>query len=85
MTELRMLTRHECMKRLGIKRTSLDNKVKEGLIPKPNKGSIKSTTWPSHEIDALIRAEIRGCSQWELKRLVEQLTHQRSQIDIFLN
>jgi prophage regulatory protein len=53
--------------------------IKRGTMTPPVRLGCKISAWPSHEIDALNRAEIAGASQDELRALVQQLVAQRQQ------
>jgi prophage regulatory protein len=40
----------------------------------------RASTWPRHEVDALIRAQIAGASDAQLRALVKHLVAQRSEL-----
>lgn len=63
--------------RVGIKRTSIYKRIKEGKFPAPIKLSENVSVWPSCEVDACTEAIIKGYSDNEIKALVQQLHTQR--------
>jgi prophage regulatory protein len=58
--------------RRGRSRPQLYVDIKRGTMTPPVRLGCKLSAWPSHEIDALNRAEIAGASQDELRALVRQ-------------
>jgi prophage regulatory protein len=64
--------------RRGRSRPQLYVDIKRGTMTPPVRLGCKLSAWPSHEIDALNRAEIAGASQDELRALVQQLVAQRT-------
>ena len=63
--------------RRGRSRPQLYIDIKRGTMTPPVRLGLKLSAWPSHEIDALNKAEIAGASQDELRALVQQLVEQR--------
>jgi prophage regulatory protein len=63
---------------LGISRSTCYLHINQGLLPKPISIGSRAVGWPSHEIDAILNARISGCSDSEIKELVNQLQNQRS-------
>ncbi len=80
MTETISLLRMETVvSRRGRSRPQLYIDIKRGTMTPPVRLGEKISAWPSHEIDALNRAEIAGASQDQLRALVKQLVAQRTQ------
>jgi prophage regulatory protein len=63
---------------LGISRSTCYLHINQGLLPKPISIGSRAVGWPSHEIDAILNARISGCTDVEIKELVNQLQNQRS-------
>jgi len=63
--------------RRGRSRPQLYIDIKRGTMTPPVRLGAKLSAWPSHEVDALNRAEIGGASAEELRSLVQQLLEQR--------
>ncbi len=61
----------------GLKRTALFARVENGLFTKPVKVGPKCTAWPSHEVQAIVRAHVAGASEVEIAALVERLHQSR--------
>jgi prophage regulatory protein len=66
--------------RRGRSRAQLYIDIKRGTMTPPVRLGEKLSAWPSHEIDALNRAEIAGATPDELRALVQQLVAQRAQL-----
>jgi prophage regulatory protein len=64
--------------RRGRSRPQLYVDIKRGTMTPPVRLGCKLSAWPSHEIDALNRAEIAGASQDELRALVQELVALRA-------
>ncbi|MFH7564524.1 helix-turn-helix transcriptional regulator [Oceanimonas smirnovii] len=64
--------------RLSISRSSLYNRIKDGLITPPINIGTTAVRWPDSEIDTLVAAMITGKTKAELQRLVNDLTIQRN-------
>ena len=65
------------MEVMGISRTTLYERIKQGLMPPPVKIGLRSVAWPEHEVTAVICARIAEKSENEIRRLVIQLQEQR--------
>lgn len=59
-------------------RSSFYGDIGCGLAPRPVALGARSVGWPAHEVDALVRARIRGATEVELRNLVVALTRQRT-------
>jgi prophage regulatory protein len=66
--------------RRGRSRPQLYIDIKRGTMTPPVRLGEKLSAWPSHEVDALNRAEIGGATQDELRVLVKHLVEQRRQM-----
>lgn len=62
----------------GKSRSSFYGDIGCGLAPRPVALGARSVGWPAHEVDALLRARIRGATEIELRDLVLALTRQRT-------
>lgn len=50
--------------------------IQRGLWTKPVALGPQCSAWPKHEVDALQAARLRGCTEDEIRALVDEL-HQR--------
>lgn len=61
------------LQRRGRQKSQHADDVRAGVFTRPLKPSSRMALWPSHEVDALIAAEIAGKSPDEIRQLVRQL------------
>lgn len=64
---------------LAEKATRLYERVKLRTLTPPVKLTLRSSAWPEHEVQALVRAQMAGCSDLELTALVQRLVAARTQ------
>ena len=62
----------------GRSRCSLYNDINNGLLTPPVHFSKKFSVWPVHEIDAIAAARLAGCSNDEIKKLIQTLKDART-------
>lgn len=74
-----LLRLESVVSRRGRSRPQLYVDIKRGVMTPPVRLGGKISAWPSHEVDALNRAEIAGATQDELRALVLRLVAQRAQ------
>lgn len=77
MESARLLRLPAVLAAYGKSRSSFYTDVSCGLAPRPVALGARSVGWPAHEVDALLRARIRGATEIELRDLVSTLTRQR--------
>lgn len=65
------------IERVGLKRSSIYDRISLGLFPSPVKLGPRTSVWPAHEVDACNVAIIKGKTPEEIKALVQQLHAQR--------
>lgn len=58
-------------------KTSIYNRVSEGLLTKPVKTGSQTTGWPDYEVDICVAAQVAGQSKDQIRELVNQLHAQR--------
>lgn len=67
-------------------KTSIYNRVKEGLFTKPVKLTAQTSGWPDYEVETIVAAQIAGQSKDEIRALVNNLHAQRiERFKILLN
>jgi|UPI00046F7ED2 Predicted transcriptional regulator len=66
----------------GLKRSSLYLAVASGTFPQPIHISYRSIGWPASEVQAIIRARIRGEDVDTIKKLVASLVENRKQLGV---
>jgi len=64
---------------LGISKSTLHNRINDGLMTPPISIGDRAVAWPSNEIESLVNAQIAGKSQEEIKLLVKVLIKNRKQ------
>ena len=62
---------------MGVSRTTLYNRIRDGLMTPPVKIGARGVAWPEHEVTAVICARIAEKFEDEIRRLVIQLQEQR--------
>ncbi len=77
MSSIDLLRIETVASRRGRGRSQLYLDIREGLMTPSLRLSRKLSAWPSHEVDALNRAEIAGATPEEIRALVCQLVEQR--------
>ena len=53
--------------------TSHYDDIARGLFTRPVKMGVRTSSWPEHEVEALIRARIAGKTDDEIRELVQKL------------
>ena len=69
----------EILERIGISRSSLHNRIKDGLWCPPIRIGSRSVGFINYEIDELLKAYIRGSSPSEIRELVKKLVADRKE------
>lgn len=64
----------------GVRRSSIYQKVKDGLLPPPVTIGLRAVAWPAAEIRTIIRTQITGQGQDAIKILVTKLVSERQNI-----
>ena len=65
---------------LGLCKSSIYLKIKQGLLPPPVQIGERAVAWPSREIEMVIAAQISGKPEGVIKALVCQLVADRNAI-----
>ncbi|NQZ22028.1 MAG: AlpA family phage regulatory protein [Colwellia sp.] len=68
------------LKTFSFKKSTLYNRIQEGLIVPPVSLGGRSVAWPDHELQAILRAMCAGKSPDEIKQLVTELVAKRSEL-----
>jgi len=76
-TRIKMLRGPAVDELRGTCRTSRFRATKAGILPPPIK-TTGATTWPEHEIEACLRAEMAGATIEELQDLVRRIVEARA-------
>ena len=63
---------------LGLCKSSIYLRVKQGLLPPPVSNGDRAVAWPSREIEMIIAAQISGKPKGVIKALVNQLVADRN-------
>lgn len=67
-------------KRTSHSHSGVYNQMDAGLLPRSVKIGPKRVAWIEHEIDEILKARLRGCSDAEIKELVRSLEAQRAEL-----
>jgi prophage regulatory protein len=78
MADLKLERLPNVLGRNGRSRSELYRKISEGTHTPPVRVGSRCAAWPSHEIDALIAADIAGATDEQRRQLVERLLANRS-------
>jgi prophage regulatory protein len=68
------------LNRFSFKKSTLYNRIEEGLITPPVSLGGRSVAWPEHELDSILNAMCAGKSPDEIKALVAELLVKRSEL-----
>lgn len=79
-TSLTIERREETCKRLACGRSTLYNRINEGLFPPPFSIGERAVAFCSHETDAIIKAMISGKQKDDIKELVKALIEYRQNV-----
>jgi len=63
---------------LGLCKSSIYLRIKQGLLPPPVPNGERAVRWPSREIEMIIAAQISGKPKGVIKALVNQLVADRN-------
>ena len=77
MTNLRMLKRSEVLKIFGFSGSTLDRRIKMGLITPPINLCGRRTAWLESEIVEILELIISGSSSTDIEFLVQRLIQER--------
>lgn len=75
-----IIRKHEISAQAGISKSTLNNRIKDGLMPPPISLGARAVGVYQHEITAVIAAMGAGKSVDEIRELVISLTAKRQQL-----
>ncbi|SET70045.1 transcriptional regulator, AlpA family [Nitrosomonas marina] len=75
--QLKFLRCSDVEERTGYSRSTIYNRIAEGLLPEPVKIGIRASAWPDFEINAINAALVAGKSDEEIRALVARLVAAR--------
>ena len=75
-----LLRKPQVLDSLGIKRSTLQNRINEGLFPPPIQIGGRSIAWTNQEVDTIVKSYIAGKTPDEIRFTVKQLVHQRHEV-----
>jgi len=78
-TEFRLDRIEYVLGRRGCEKSKHYADVQHGVFTPPVRVG-RASTWPRHEVDALICAQIAGASETQLRALVKHLVAQRAEL-----
>lgn len=82
MSEIKLLRKPEVIKQTLKPHATIYKDIREGLFPTPIKLSKAVSAWLKHEIDQVLAARIRGCTDDEIRELVRNLEEQRKTVGL---
>jgi prophage regulatory protein len=68
------------MDRHFVKDSALAQQIRDGLFTPPVRIGAKKSAWPEHESDAILRARIAGCTDDQIRALVQRLVAERANL-----
>ena len=72
-----MLRVADVQKATGYPRTSVYQKIQEGLFPRAVSMGLRTAVWPKHEVEAIVSARMAGDGDEEIRALVKELMNDR--------
>jgi prophage regulatory protein len=69
-----------CLKAAGTGRTKFYDDMSAGLMVPAVKLGERAVGWPTHEVEAVVKARIAGCADEQIRRLVKRLVADRSKL-----
>ena len=80
MSEIEILRLPASMSAFGYRsHASVYGNVKDGLLTKPVSIGARSVGWPRGEVQAVLEARIAGCTDEQIRALVDRLHAQRQE------
>ncbi len=78
---IKLVRKPEVLKYLGIKKSSLSNRIHDGLFPPPISIGVRAIAWAEHEIEQVIKATVAGKDEAYMRDLVKHIIQQRKDFD----
>jgi predicted DNA-binding transcriptional regulator AlpA len=75
-----LLRRREVEARTGLRTSTLYERLATGTFPKPVRINARAVAWLASEVDAIVRAHVRGLDLDSIARLVADLAAQRETV-----
>ena len=72
-----LLKKPTILKACGISKSTLHNRINDGLFTPPVSIGARAVAWPSNEIESIVSAIIEGKTNDEIKLLVKSLIESR--------
>ena len=74
-----LLRKPQVLRANGFSKSTLHNRINDGLYPPPISIGPRSVAWPSNEVESLINARIAGKTPDEIRLLVKVLVEKRTE------
>ncbi len=74
---LRLLRLDDLKDKLAISRSAIYKDMRNGTLPPQIHPTGRTAAWPESEIDTIIRARLRGCTDDEIRGIVSELVKRR--------
>ena len=71
----------DLLERMGLSRSTIYQRVSEGLFPPPVELGPRARGWPDYEVELINRAAIEGYSTGAIRELVKQIIDKRKPQD----
>ena len=78
--QFKIIRKPEVIKRLGLSKSTLSNRINQGVFPRPISLGERAVGWLEHEVDIVLAAMSVGNSKTKMKALVKQLIKQRKEL-----
>lgn len=73
-----LLKKPQVLKSQAIGKSTLHNRIRDGLFVPPISLGARSVAWPQHEVESITNALIAGKSQDDIRKLVKLLIAKRT-------
>lgn len=74
---LKLIRKPELLAKLSYSKSTLFNRIKDGLITPPVAISGRAKAWPEHEVNEIIKAIVAGYDNYQIRELVINLMKSR--------
>jgi prophage regulatory protein len=77
-----LLKKPTILKACGISKSTLHNRINDGLFTPPVSIGARAVAWPSNDVESITRAIIAGKGNDEIKLLVKVLIQKRKEREV---
>lgn len=74
-----LLKKPEVLRIYGVSKSTLHNRINDGLFTPPVSIGARAVAWPSNEVESIAKAMIAGKSTEDIRMLVKILVEKRAE------